>query len=484
MYDTIVIGNDVSSLVAATLMAHHGGKTVLLSEGDNQYVYTESGYTFPIDPFPLTGFGPEQICTRLFSSLGAQCEEIPDPRLQKPCFQIILPNHRIDFFNDKERLLKEMQREFAVHGEDIRRMYISVSKIYDFFEQWIRKNPYFYPCNYKELITCMKNIPGLIKERLQLSKSLQAIKKNPSLYRVFEAQMAVFSNYVHGSQIHSNLLTAYIFSFPFRGIYYHANSKESLMRSLRSMFIKSGGHWINNCSVNNVSMRKEINVDIDSYDRMSTIRGRYLITSTKWEKFSALLLNNRKFRRLKRKLKSLQPLYYPFTLHMGVYEKCIPEMMASYSVILGNHDNAKLYNNIVFLESSFCGETERAPSGKRALSVSVFLKESPLTMSDVELTDISTSIFQSLDAFLPFLKENIDYINVGKSIEIAKKYQGLVNLKYSMDTASFFGLHNISHKTPVHNVFITGGMLLAGLGFEGEILSGVNAAKAVIEQEE
>jgi phytoene dehydrogenase-like protein len=105
-------------------------------------------------------------------------------------------------------------------------------------------------------------------------------------------------------------------------------------------------------------------------------------------------------------------------------------------------------------------------------------------MSDVELTDISTSIFQSLDAFLPFLKENIDYINVGKSIEIAKKYQGLVNLKYSMDTASFFGLHNISHKTPVHNVFITGGMLLAGLGFEGEILSGVNAAKAVIEQEE
>jgi hypothetical protein len=53
-----------------------------------------------------------------------------------------------------------------------------------------------------------------------------------------------------------------------------------------------------------------------------------------------------------------------------------------------------------------------------------------------------------------------------------------------MDTASFFGLHNISHKTPVHNVFITGGMLLAGLGFEGEILSGVNAAKAVIEQEE
>ena len=484
MYDTIVIGNDLSSLIAATMISHHGRKTVLLSEGDNQYVYTESGYTFHIDPLPLTGFGPEQTCSRLFSSLGPQFEQIPDPRLLNPSFQIILPDHRIDFFNDKEKLLKEMEREFAVNAEDIRKIYMSVLEVNYFFEQWVRKNPYFYPCNYTEFISFIKNIPGLIKERLRLSKILQAIKKNPSLYRAFEAQIALFSNFFQASQIQSNILTAYILSSPFRGVYYHANGKEILMRSLRSMFIKSGGHLINNSSVNNIDVRKEINIDIDTYKKLSTIKGRYLITSTKWEKCGSLLLNDRKFRRLKRRLKSLQVLYYPFTLHMGVHEQGIPEMMAAYVTILGNNGNAGTYDNIVFVESSFCGETDRAPSGKRALSATVFLKESPLTMSDKELTDITTSIFQSLDKFLPFLKENLDYINVGKSIEIAKKYQGLVSLKYSMDTAPFFGLQNISHNTPVRNVFITGGMLLAGLGFEGEILSGVNAARAVIEQEE
>jgi phytoene dehydrogenase-like protein len=484
MYDTIVIGNDLSSLIAATMISHQGRKTVLLSEGDNQYVYTESGYTFHIDPLPLTGFGPEQTCSRLFSSLGTQFGEIPDPRLLNPCFQIILPDHRIDLFNDKEKLLKEMEREFAGHVEDIRKVYLSVSAINDYFEQWIRKNPYFYPCNYSEFISFIKNIPRLIKERLRLSKTLQAIKKNPSLYRAFEAQIAFFTNYFQDSKIQSYILTAYILSLPCRGVYYYANCKELLMRSLRSMFINSGGHWINNCSVNNIDARKEINIDIDTYKKLSTIKGRYLITSTKWEKCGSLLLNDRKFRRLKRRLKSLQVLYYPFTLHMGVHEKGIPEMMAAHVAILGNNGNAETYDNIVFVESSGCGETERAPSGKRALSATVFLKESPLTMSDEELTDISTSIFQSLDAFLPFLKENIDYINVGKSIEIAKKHQGLVNLKYSMDTASFFGLQNISHTTPVRNVFITGGMLLAGFGFEGEIIAGLNAAKAVIEQEE
>jgi phytoene dehydrogenase-like protein len=484
MYDTIVIGNDLSSLIAATMIAHHGRKTVLLPEGDNQYVYTESGYTFHIDPLPLTGFGPEQICSRLFLSLGTQFEEIQDVRLLNPCFQIILPDHRIDFFNDKEKLLKEMAREFAGHAEDIRKIYMSVSEIYDLFAQWIRKNPYFYPCNYKELISCIRNIPELIKERLRLSKSLHAIKKNPSLYRAFEAQRALFSNLFQDSQIQSNISTSYILSSPFRGVYYHAHGKELLMRSLRSMFIKSGGHLINNCSVNNVGIRKEINIDIDTYNKLSTIRGKYLITSTKWEKCGSLLLDNLKFRRLKRRLKSLQVLHYPFTLHMGVHEKGIPEMMAAYVAILGNNGNAEMDNNVVLLESSFSGETERAPSGKRALSATVFLKESPLTLSDGEFRDIGTSIFQSLETFLPFLTDNLDYINIDKSIELSRKYQGLTSPKYNMNTASWFGLHNISHNTPVRNVFITGGMLLADLGFDGEILSGMNAARAVIEQEE
>lgn len=484
MYDTIVIGSDLSSLIAATMISHHGRKTVLLSEDDNQYIYTESGYTFHIDPLPLTGFGPEQTCSRLFSSLGTQFEEIPDPRLLNPCFQIILPDHRIDFFNDKEKLLEEMEREFAGHAEDLRKIYMSVSEINKFFAQWIRNNQYFYPCNYKEFISCIKNIPGLIKERLRLSKTLQAFKRNPSLYRVFEAQIALFSNFFQESKIQSNILTAYILSSPFRGLYYHAHGKELLMRSLRSMFIKFGGHLINNCSVNNMSIRKEINVDIDTYKNLSTISGRYLITSTKWEKCGSLLLNDRKFRRLKRRLKSLQVSCYPFTLHMGVHEKGFPEKMAAYIAIVCNNGHPVMDNNIVFVESSSSGETERAPSGKRVLSATVFLKESPLTLSDGEFRDISTSIFQSLETFLPFLKENLDYVNIDKSIELSRKYQGLVSVKYSMDTAPFLGLTNISPHTSVRNVFITGGMLLAGLGFEGEILSGMNAATALIKQEE
>jgi len=35
----------------------------------------------------------------------------------------------------------------------------------------------------------------------------------------------------------------------------------------------------------------------------------------------------------------------------------------------------------------------------------------------------------------------------------------------------------LSGKTPLKNVFLTGGILMPGLGFEGEIMSGTNAAR-------
>lgn len=484
MYDTIVIGNDVSSLIAAAVLSHRGRKTVLISESDNQYIYSESGYTFHIDPLPLTGFGPDQICSHLFSSLGIPRAESTDPRLLNPCFQIVLPDHRIDYFYDQEKLLADLKREFPDQAEDIRNIYASISNITDFIQQWIGKNPYLYHSNYKELFFFIKKYPTLMKERLRLSKKFQAIKNNRSLHRAFEAQIVFFSNFFQNSQNQIDILSAYILSLPLRGMYYHVSGKESLMQSLRSIFIHSGGLLINNCSVNSISIKKEINIAIAAYDKLSTIIGRYLIASTKWEKCGSLLLNERRFGRLKRRLKLLEVFNYPFTLHMGVHEKGFPEKMATYIAIICNNGHPVIDNNIVFVQSSSSGETERAPSGKRVLSATVFLKESPLTLSDGEFRDISTSIFQSLETFLPFLKENLDYINIDKSIELSRKYQGLVSLKYRMQTSPFLGLTNISPHTPVRNVFITGGMLLAGLGFEGEILSGVNAATAIIEQEE
>src|SRR5271157_6394702 len=102
MYDTVVIGDDLSSLVAAAIVSHHGRKTALVSEGDARHVHSDYGYTFNIDPAPLTGFGRAQTCSRLLANLGMAVTECPGLQLLNPGLQIILSEHRIDCFNGLE----------------------------------------------------------------------------------------------------------------------------------------------------------------------------------------------------------------------------------------------------------------------------------------------------------------------------------------------------------------------------------------------
>ena len=483
MYDTIVIGNDLSSLVAATIISHHGKKTALLSESDAKHVYSDFGYTFNIDPLPLTGFGPGEICSRLLEDLGIPAAEYSGLQLLNPGLQIILSDHRIDCFHGREELLNDMEREFFGERDEIRKLYSSILKISSLIERRFTQIPHTHATNFNAFISLLKDITVILKEKYSLSKRLKSIQNSPSLTRVFEALSAILSNSINSINGPFAVSSAYALSLPLRGLYHHVDGNEAFMGLLKAAFEASGGHLMNNCSVMRINAGKEIDVDASMPETLSQIRGRYLIASTKWEKLRLLLLNEKKFRRMERRLKLVRSAYYPFTLHMGILEKCVPEKMAIYVAIVIDQNRPVMDDNLVFVEISARDCNERAPAGKRALSATIFLKESPLVLTNDELKEVSQVVFCALEKFLPFLRENLDFLNIGISIELSRKCQELVNHKYAMQSRSFFGMPSISNKTPLRNVFMTGGMLLAGLGFQGEIISGINAANLVISKE-
>ena len=483
MYDTIVIGNDLSSLVAAAVLSHNGKKTALLSESDAKHVYSDFGYTFNIDPSPLTGFGPKQICSRLLEDLDIPVAASSGLQLLNPGLQIILSDHRLDCFHGREEFLGDMEREFSGHVDEIRKLYSSVLKISGLVHQRIMEKPYSYPSKFNEFLSLLKDIPVIQKERYWLSKRFKSIAKNHSLTRVLEATSAILSNTINNRNSPFSISSAYALSLLLRGLYHHVGGNETLVGLLKSAFEASGGHLIKNCSVMRINVGKGIDIDVSISETLSQIQGRYLIASTKWEKLRLLLLSGRKMRRMERRLMMVKSAYFPFTLHMGILERCIPEKMATYVALIIDKDRPVMDDNLVFVEISTSECKERAPAGKRALSATIFLKENPLVLTNDDLKEVSQVIFCALEKFLPFLRENLDFLNIGTSIELSRKCQELVNQKYTMRPDSYFGVSGISSKTPIRNVFLTGGMLWPGLGFEGEILSGLNAANLIIAKE-
>lgn len=478
MYDTVVIGSDLSSLVAALLSSRYGKKTILLSEGDIPYFYSESDYTFNIDPLPWSGFGPKQVFLQLFSELGMPFIDKSTILQLNPALQIILPEHRIDLYREKASFLGEMEREFSGDVEKISDLYTVVSKNSELIGRLLRNNPHIRPRTVKEFFKFLGNIPTLISNRLILTRNFKKFEGTPSLKRIFESELLLFSNLYTDSV--KSLSAAYSLSLPLDGLFYHLGGKHILINALREKFISYGGDFVGTDSIMRLNVKGKIEIDIDTGDKLSTIKGRNLIVSSKWEKIKPMLLNDKKFSRLARKLESVKPVYHPFTLHMGVLDKGIPEKMAEYVIIVGDEKRPVMDGNLVFLEVSSPGDTGHAPNGKRAISATAFLKESPLSLNNDELKEVSEGILENLEGFLPFLRENLDFINVEKSIEISRKYQEVVNRKYKVNGNPLLGISILPSKTPVKNVFITGGMLLAGLGFEGEVISGMNAASQVV----
>ena len=486
MYDTIVIGDDFSSLLAAVISARYGKKTILLSETDIPDMYADSGYTFNIDPLPLTGFGPDQTCSRIMSEIGILSEDCTDIHLSNPSLQIILADHRVELFHDLNQLFDEMEIEFPDELTDIRNFYTSLLKMSNLIDSWIRINPCISPKSYKHFLMLIRKLPEILKGRLSFSKMLRILQGNPSLNKLFESEFNLLSNLHTAGNSSFSLMSPYILSLPHRGLYYHAGGKGSLIKSLRASFAALGGALIKNVYTTNITPGTEIVIDTKSCEEIIKIRGENLIISTKSQIFEFLALNNKRFKRLKRLLKRVEKYYYPFTLHMGVMEKGIPERMAPYVAIV-LEDNNKLLdidNKIIFMEMSTPGDEGRAPTGRRALSATVFLKRSPKELGNFELEEIVNAIIENIEMFLPFLRENLDFLNMEASIELSRRYQAVLNQKYLIKAVPFLGMTSLSHKTPLKNIYLTGGMLLAGLGFEGEIISGMNAARSAISQED
>jgi len=124
MYGLIVIGDDLSSHVAAAVASSQGIKTALIAENGIGSVCVIGDLVFDTDTTPFTGLGENQICFSLLKEMGID----PEINLLNPAYQIILPENRIDFFNNKEELVTEMAREFPDLAKEIKSYYYAIEK--------------------------------------------------------------------------------------------------------------------------------------------------------------------------------------------------------------------------------------------------------------------------------------------------------------------------------------------------------------------
>ena len=476
MHDLIVIGDDLSSHVAAAVAASYGLNTVLVAERGTGGFHLFDDFAFNIDPTPLSGFGLNQTCLSLLAELDIPPIE-RESRLLNPAYQIILPEHRIDFFNEKEALVNEMAREFPEYAQEINAFYESAFKKCKIFGDWLHNHPFIQPLSIKDYYNFLKMMPSLFIHQFEKAKFKSLLSHNISLKKVFEAQEALLGNTITNQDSFSS---SFQHCTPFRGIYYFPQGKQVLFNSLIKKLESKNGLYLSSCEILNVHKGNSITLDIaDKAGNNSSISAKYLIVSTMWDSMHLLLAGKKKIN-FGDWISPIKATHLPFTIHLGCARKCIPEKMAHHLAVVSDVQKNIFDNNLIILEYSMPEDETMPAANKAPLTATVFLSPDPEQWSQENLTATASSIIDRLEYFLPFLKENIEFFDLEKSIELSKISHSVFNPKYKIRRSFITGLAARTNKTRFKNVYLTGASLLSDAGFEGEIISGINAASRVI----
>ena len=478
MYDLIVIGDDFSSYIAAAVASHYGLNTVHLVKNDCEVKYSIGGYAFNIDPTPLTGFGVNQTGFSLLAELNIPLTE-QESSLLNPAYQIIMPEHRIDFFNDKDSLVGELIREFPEMFQEIKYFYDAVSKNSAAFIKWLHGHPFIQPKSIKDYYNYLKFIPLLIKFNLDAKKFERTILRNPSFRKILEAQYVLLSSAKEG---YNSFISHFHYSAPLRGVYHFPQAKQTLFNLLTKKLQASNGQYISNNRFITIKKGKIIEAEVENdAGTISTISAKYMIISTKSEEMCFYLKGKKKIN-IDKLTKPVKISHYPFTIHLGIPQKCIPEKMARHAAVISSVDKGIYDNNLILLELNNSSGGKKGSADKKMLMATVFIPNDSTAWSKKNLEAQAQSIIERLEFFLPFLKENIKFVDIDKSIDISIKYRNIVNPKYIPEKSSLTGFFAKDNKTRFRNIYRTGASLLTDAGTDGEIVSGMLAVFRVLDK--
>ncbi|HVK77291.1 MAG TPA: hypothetical protein VM734_28490 [Kofleriaceae bacterium] len=127
-YDLIVLGDDLAGLVAATLCARRGLRTLVLGREDRPARYALGPLRLPVEPGILPGRGAG-AAARVIRELGldhALKRKVRDVRVTA---QLVAPDVRIDLATESAMQLRELEREVPGEAEAITGVWTDAAEV-------------------------------------------------------------------------------------------------------------------------------------------------------------------------------------------------------------------------------------------------------------------------------------------------------------------------------------------------------------------
>lgn len=486
MSHIIVIGAGIGGLTAGALLLKAGHQVTILEAqvypGGSAGTYYHKGYRFDAGATLAGGFSAGGPHARLADKLGLVWPVKP----VDPAWVVHLPDGQsVTQWADPERWRQEWQAVFPKTAAFWKSQEMLADIAWD-----ISSRPFPWPPQSGgELLSLMKAIrPKTLKAAPYFFKTVADLTSstNPGFLAFLNGQLLISAQTT--AEKANALYGSAALDLPRRGVNYVEGGIGSLAETLIDWIKDNGGSIHYRQRVEQIFVRDNRAVEIVTNKKLKLSGDYFLANLTPWALHQ--LLHDATPKRLRDEVAQRQATWGAFTLYLGLNSARLPTGTADHHQVIMAHNEPLGEGNSVFISLSDPADETRAPTGRRAATLSTHTDISPWwRLRDGKKSEYeawrdgySEKLLIAAEKALPGIKNAVELCLPGTPITFefyTGRPKGMVG---GFPQKSLFNVRG--PKTGIPNLWLVGDSIFPGQSTAGVTLGGMRVADAVIQAAE
>ena len=483
--DATIIGAGFAGLVAGALLSKDGFKVRILERDIHpggcaaryQRKHAAGTFSFAVGATVCAGMEPGGLLHNIYRKLGIS-RELPnlDPvmRLHLNDRQAFVPGTRAGWAH-------ELERAFPGEQAAKRRFWNEVQSIADTMHYVAKRFPSMPFKTLHDLLDTARGAhPGALKVLLNLGQTVgQLLEKSgvsdPAHRAFIDGQLLDSMQIVSSGCTLTN--GAYALEVYRYGAQYVPGGLATLAEDLAGAIEASGG------SVHYATRAKRIIVEggqvrgVEAHGR--NFLSPVVISTAPVPDTIALTNNDPALSALQRQFEAMPEIWGAFTLYIGVKDSALPSDALRFEQVT-DFDAQGITENFL-ISSSAPGDTSRAPSGHRSITISTHVRAAEWfgleeSIYQDKKRDFEHRILKRLDVLFPGFTDAVVLLESGTPRTFQRftlhSLGRVGGIPQTVSSAAFGAIH---HTTPIPGLLLAGETVFPGQGTLGVSVSGFNA---------
>lgn len=477
VYDVIVVGGHLGGALSAALLAKRGYRVLLVEHDGMGHGYEHAGYLLPYGPFVAPPLKAMPAFDEALVELGLATTVQRALKPHSPELQLIFPDHRLDLFHEEPKRIAELTREFGPEvAARVNTALKAIAAHHEHSDALFKEHLDLHPTNPISRFTLkgkLKKFPGLTKPSPLVGDD------PPSRLLAGLLPFLVYVNDPNEPLAQGRPLSHALMS-PNR----FAGGREGLREILCRKLVDLGGDlfwressdgWV----VEELSFEGGKLVGLKLVQSETLYRGHQMIAATDAGALRRLVTDKKKQRALADSLDLVNTKRFLFTVNWVMKADRLPCGMGDLLLMeTGEPELGPLLIQVGVARKAG-GKTQE---DERTVSAGLFVPASARDLGEEHLKNLAQRISDRLADLMPFTRESLvlesaPYLDASG----VRGSRLLPHPLYEFQEEGVLGITGLPVRTPVKNLFLASREVFPGLGLEGEILAGIQAAQAVQE---